>query len=627
MNPKLLFILAALGLILAACGPSDPYTARAWADGALQATQAAAYDRAAQATLYAGSLRAESAATAAAFGWQSTAAAATQQAAQATEAALEAHRQATATAGELQAQGTATASAALIQTATAYPPQATATQAALNNIRREDDARERAARWAAFVAPIRAMAPTALIFVAFVLLILGAVGAYHRLMPVLELRLRAVPRGPHDAPLVLFGLPGGRVLAWDADRNLGPGAIIAPTGATLTGFSDPLLQARVTTQDQAVDLVRGLPREPRQQKMAKELAVNLLTQAAPEPEQPPAALPDAAPWQALAGWAGGPLPLGLGAGGLILADPETNPHYLFAGTTGSGKTRAGLRPLAALALAAGWQVSIFDNSGLDFLPFRDHPNAQLTRLDSPAQAIGYLQGLYRLVRERQNTLAAAGCSTWGRLPGAGPRVLAMFDEFSNLADGLSNTDRESLWRAARMIAAEGRKAGVHLALALQDPTHRSIDLRIRRNMTPVSFRVRDADASRVILNAAGAETLPARQFMAGLGLDITRGVGFSPDDNELGAWLANRPAPSLPAPTWLELPTGRDLAQEAQPDRLRGCTADQVRQVLELARAGQSRTAIEAAVFGFTGGAAYHKVKAILADNPTTTGDLTIIDG
>lgn len=609
------FILV-LVLILAGCAPSlaaDPYTAQAWASGAIQATQAAQQERAAAATLRAGELRAGQEATAAAWSYGATA---TQAAAQATAQAA----QATATAQALQVQGTATAGAALEQTATAYPPQATATQAALNELVRLDTERERAARWAAFVAPIQAIAPTALFFVALVLILAGAVLAYRRLMPVLELRLRTLPRGPHDAPLVLFGLPGGRLLAYDADRNVGPAALLTPGGAVLSGLADPGLQVRVTSQDQAIDLVRGLPREEREQKRAHDMAATLLTQPGADlPQAQPQALPSVAPWQALTGWSGGPLPLGVGADGLILADPETAPHFLFAGTTGSGKTRAGLRPLAALALAAGWQVSIFDNSGLDFLPFRDHPNAALVRLADPAQAIGYLEALYKLIRERQNTLTRAGVSTWGRLPGAGPRVLGVFDEFSNLADSLGNADRENLWRAARMVAAEGRKAGVHLALALQDPTHRSIDLRIRRNMTPVSFRVRDADASRVVLNAPGAELLPGGQFLAGLGLILTRGVGFAPDDNELAGWLGARPAPALPAATWLELGSGSDLTQAptseaAQADTLHGCTADQVRQVCEMAQDGASQTTIETVVFGFAGGAAYRKVKAILGD-------------
>ncbi len=55
-----------------------------------------------------------------------------------------------------------------------------------------------------------------------------------------------------------------------------------------------------------------------------------------------------------------------------------------------------------------------------------------------------------------------------------------------------------------MVVDERRKAGIHLTIALQDPTHKSLDLRIRRNATPLTFPVKDDAASRVILGATGA---------------------------------------------------------------------------------------------------------------------------
>jgi hypothetical protein len=148
----------------------------------------------------------------------------------------------------------------------------------------------------------------------------------------------------------------------------------------------------------------------------------------------------------------------------------------------AGKTHYGLRPLITSALAAGWQVLIYDRSGLDFLPFQHHPNVQTVLLSESTIAIEQLALLYEEIQQRFAILRDNSASTWGRLPHPpAPRTLAILDEFANLADALSNPQREELWRFARMIAAEGRKAGIHLALALQDPTHRSLDLRIRRN--------------------------------------------------------------------------------------------------------------------------------------------------
>jgi hypothetical protein len=59
---------------------------------------------------------------------------------------------------------------------------------------------------------------------------------------------------------------------------------------------------------------------------------------------------------------------------------NVNPHLLLAGTTASGKTHFGLRPLAAAALADGWQVIIFHRHSSEYLPFGKHPNAVLVPL-------------------------------------------------------------------------------------------------------------------------------------------------------------------------------------------------------------------------------------------------------
>ena len=74
-----------------------------------------------------------------------------------------------------------------------------------------------------------------------------------------------------------------------------------------------------------------------------------------------------------------------------------------------------------------------------------------------------------------------------------------------------------------------RKSGIHLALAVQNPTWQSLDLGIRRNCTPLTFRVNGGDASRVILNTPGAEALGNRQFLTVMG-GLERGVAFAPGD-------------------------------------------------------------------------------------------------
>jgi hypothetical protein len=363
--------------------------------------------------------------------------------------------------------------------------------------------------------------------------------------------------GPDGKPYMPKLLPDGSMAWVDVERSAGPVVIVRPNGAVeVSGMVELGVQNQITARAQAAALlisnnVGGQPALPQGELLQQTMSASAPTDSAFAPAD--VNLPPEAAWSLLSGWRGGSLPLGVGANGLITLDPEANAHLLVAGTTGSGKTRFGLRPVITEALASGWLVAIFDRSGLDFLPFRNHPNGRLVMLEDPQQAIGYLSGLYGEIQRRFKLLASAGVSTWGRLPGAGARVLAVFDEFSNLSDSLTSADRDELWRWARMVAAEGRKAGIHLMLALQDPTHRSIDLRIRRNMTPVAFRVRDTDASRVILNAAGAETLPPRQFITVNGFDSLRGVAFGPSDEEITSFLAARPVQEVIDAEWLEV--------------------------------------------------------------------------
>ncbi len=96
---------------------------------------------------------------------------------------------------------------------------------------------------------------------------------------------------------------------------------------------------------------------------------------------------------------------------MLTINPEDYPHWLMAGMTGSGKTRYGLRPLITSALADGWQVVIYDRSGLDFLSFQDPPNAHTMLLPDAQEAIGYLAVLYEVIQQRLTYLRQHRAST------------------------------------------------------------------------------------------------------------------------------------------------------------------------------------------------------------------------
>ncbi|MCB8923977.1 MAG: hypothetical protein H6662_20545 [Ardenticatenaceae bacterium] len=446
-------------------------------------------------------------------------------------------------------------------------------------------------------------------------------------MKAWDTRQRVIANGPFGRPLILLDGPNGRRTILDPSRLFGPVIAIEGESVTMPQLAALELQNQTTARSQAVELrqaahppypiVLPAPRPQRQPAPA------LGPPSAPQLVEPELQLPADAPWSILhQQWQGNGLPLGMGANGLLVADPEAYPHLLMAGTSGSGKTRFGLRPLITSALASGWQVAIYDRSGLDFLPFQQHPNAHPVLLEDPSHAIDHLALLYEVIQERFIVLRQAGVSTWGRLPHPpAPRILAVMDEFANLADALPTNERRELWRGARMIAAEGRKAGVHLALALQDPTHKSLDLRIRRNCLPLSFRVKDGDASRVILGAGGAEQLPPRQFLTVMD-QLLRGVAFAPSDEEIRSFLAARPVAPHPAPSWLETDAIPATASHLQEDAIE----EQIRALLGQ---GWSLRAVQRDLFGYTGGAAYEAVKAVQAQMEAdtrsgTSGDTAI---
>lgn len=610
----LLIFIALLPSCLTSPPQSDPYSLQAQAENALNvahaqmtATAQAEIMKAEQEILQQAQTQAadsqKATATALVFaGIQTQAAATLTQAAQETAQAV--HGTETAIAIQKLFAGATATQAALetLQVVEATSTQHAANLVALTLAREEAQLqREKLTRWALWGVLILGIVLTL------------ALGAYviKAVTQIYDRQKKWIP----GAGTLVFETPGGPVIL-DPRRMFSAAAVITAKTQTVTApemAPDPLYQWLTTQAAQWVELVHAAVGgyHPLYPPEGNAHPPKLLPKQTPFTPEQGETLPRFAPWRMLEDWHGNGLPLGLGERGLLLADPENNPHLLIAGTSGSGKTRYGLRPVIAGALADGWQVIIFDRSGLDFLPFQNHPNTRLILLPEPMQAIDYLTALFGEIQRRFIILRNANVSTWGFLPNAGPRVMAVFDEFSNLADALPNNEREELWRGARMVAAEGRKAGVHLALALQDPTHKSLDLRIRRNCTPLAFRVLDEAASRVVLNTGGADTLPPRQFLTVLQAQLCRGVAFSPSDSELTAFLENRAVSPLPSADWLEYVSPSAQAQTGN--------IDLSSRIKALHAQGLSLNEIQRQIFGYVGGKAYETVRKALEGNTTTT--------
>lgn len=213
------------------------------------------------------------------------------------------------------------------------------------------------------------------------------------------------------------------------------------------------------------------------------------------------------------------LPVGVDGGGQPVTLPLRNlGNVLVGGLPGGGKSELLASMIAGLlrqdASGARVRIAAIDTKLVSFgnLP-------QLAALyDAPALEIedahGLTEALLAEVRERFQRLHAAGTRSveeyQARTGETLPYVVAMIDE---LADLTADSDRRrgAAWLAAATeIGRKGRAAGVSLVMATQRPSSDVIPSSLRNLAgAAVAFRLARADDSRLVLDAAGAEMLPA----------------------------------------------------------------------------------------------------------------------
>lgn len=540
-----------------------------------------------------------------------------------------------------QAQGTATAQAqvtAVLETQQAVALQKTADAASLNMLatqymqtavqgdllqerERVRLERDRAFAWLPYLAAAIALVAV-LIFVGMWLKIKDD---------------STLPLIPHDQyGNSLTAVKGGMVIA--PDLMLSPALAVDKRQAIPAAALPSAQQDKMNQLNKAVQGIRalrgsGLKQDARVQSMALNQAVGAGMQ-----EQLGAGeentLPQIAPWESLASWRGGAFPLGIGEGNRgIVMEPNRVANLMIAGTTNSGKTMSGVRPLMAEALASGWMVVAMNEKGGDFTPLQGHVN--FVSVEGDAQKVlDTLRAVVLEVERRSALLKQMGTSTYSRTPGAGlaigPRIMVVIDEVVALITGAPRQLRGELWQALIEITSKCRAMGVMVVLATTDPTYRTLGregLTVRDNCARMVFRVRDMSSSRAALDAPGAEGLSGAQFIAQLDGGPVRGVAFRPDDAQVKKFLEGRQVEALPAAAWLELPAGEPVGMGpvvGAPGG--GAVIDPAtrERILALHRAGESMNSIQRQVFGFTGGSAYATVKTVL--DSSTTGSTTTTD-
>ena len=249
--------------------------------------------------------------------------------------------------------------------------------------------------------------------------------------------------------------------------------------------------------------------------------------------------------------------LGMGSQEVLHLNFARTPHVLLCGSSGSGKTRRALRPLIAQALVQDTLVVIMNESGADFAPFYDHPNAAFIRGDAQTYT-AVLEMAISEMNRRETLLRQARVSEWRRLPEQlrdAPPVLLVIDEVLALAMLMSSKAQKNFWGLFAAYASRARKLAMGSIGALTDPTYRilgdGLNWREQCNAR-ITFRVAKVNISRAVLDSEGAEALNEGQFLAMLGSpDLVQGVAAHPHDEELIQFISQQMTPPLQQPEWL----------------------------------------------------------------------------
>jgi hypothetical protein len=225
------------------------------------------------------------------------------------------------------------------------------------------------------------------------------------------------------------------------------------------------------------------------------------------------------------------LPLILGqdtSGETVIVDLVRMPHFLVAGSTGSGKSvglNAMLMSLLCSRTPDEMKLILIDPKRLEFTAYEDIAHLLFPIITDTKQAVPVLKWVAMQMDERYERMAQSGarnivdyhnqCKADSSLPPM-PFMVIIIDELADLMMTVGHEVETVIARITQMA----RAAGIHLIVATQRPSVDVITGCIKVNFpSRVSFRVTSRVDSRTILDCSGADKLLGRGDM--LFLDST----------------------------------------------------------------------------------------------------------
>lgn len=185
------------------------------------------------------------------------------------------------------------------------------------------------------------------------------------------------------------------------------------------------------------------------------------------------------------------------------------PHLLIAGATGSGKSVLlnGLIYTALFDAPCETQFILCDPKMVELDRYKSLPHV-LRYAETTEDIDLALQEAHRLMMARFAAMKRAG-----QVETTGRDIYIIVDELADLvtrgADKAENKLKSSIESSIESIGKLGRAAHVHLILATQDPSRKTLKASIVKNMVAkVALRCDEAIDSRQIIGRAGAELLP-----------------------------------------------------------------------------------------------------------------------